>query len=245
MAWDDSYENYQEVLSPRDAHRAIYIDFEGFKDQPPALLGTLWAYGRRPTDKRLRCVHDIHHPSLQQITGAVGMKTEYLESYEQRAYSIEQSINGTARLAKAQNRMIVSWSTHELVQIAEEELTPELFELFRAQYRDGKATAKAWFKQSGLSTSKGSNTLVRYLEEADYQLPSHYGLGQTTQRLRSVIAGVQNRGSYSKLVASQQEKWHHLLIHNLADCHGLRHLTKVAALALADLPWKGLWSSES
>jgi|ETNmetMinimDraft_8_1059916.scaffolds.fasta_scaffold09633_5 hypothetical protein len=245
MAWDDSYENYQEVLSPLDAHRAIYIDFEGFKDQPPALLGTLWAYGRRPTDKRLRCVHDIHHTSLQQITGAVELKTGFLESYEQRAYSIEQSINGTARLAEAQNRLIVSWSTHELVQIAEGELSPELFEFFRGRYRDGKATAKAWFKQAGLSTATGSNKLVRYLKEAGYPLPDYYGLGQTTQRLRSVIAGVQKRGSYSKLVASQQEKWYHLLFHNLVDCHGLRHVTKFAALELADLPWNGLGRSES
>jgi hypothetical protein len=230
--WDELSDDYQELLSPEEAHRAIYIDFEGSQDQEPALLGSLWAYGKTPTDDKLRCVHDIHHPSLKPVVGAVELSADDLKDYQQRFRSVEQSLNALLLLAQAQNRLVVSWSPHEFVKVVEHGLSADLFALFQRTYRDGKATAMAWLEQEERSVAKGSNTLVHYLDATGYPIPEEYGLRKTTKRLNSVINGVKKKGSYEALIASQKKNWENLLIHNFTDCHGLRHVTKFASAAL-------------
>ena len=87
------------MLSPDEAHRAIYIDFEGFQDKEPAILGSLWAYGKTPADNKLRCVHDIHHPSLRSIVDEVKLNHGDLKDYQQHSRSVEQSLNALLLLA--------------------------------------------------------------------------------------------------------------------------------------------------
>ena len=195
-----------KTLTVSEAQRAIYIDFEGFKGKSPTFFGWVWAIGKKARDDHLACIHDIHDG---------------------------QSINDLARRAKKQDRRIVSWSTHEMIKIAESELSPSLLRMFEHNYRDGKVTAKKWFQQLDLGTAKGTNTLVRYLEQARYPLPDTYGLGVTTKRLKSVLSGIQNKGSWSRLLPSQQKNWEDVLLHNFVDCHGLREITKTAANALS------------
>ena len=89
------------MLSPDEAQRAIYIDFEGSKDKEPAILGSLWAYGKTPTDDKLRCVHDIHHPSLRSIVDEIELSHDDLKDYQQHSRSIEQSLNALLLLAQA------------------------------------------------------------------------------------------------------------------------------------------------
>ena len=222
------------MLSPDEAQRAIYIDFEGSKDKEPAILGSLWAYGKTPTDDKLRCVHDIHHPSLRSIVDEIELSHDDLKDYQQHSRSIEQSLNALLLLAQAQDRLLVSWSPSEFLRIGEY-VSSDLFTLFQHTYRDGKATAMAWSEQEGEPVAKGSNTLVHYFKATDYPVePEVYGLGKTTQRLNSVINGVKNKGSYEALIDSQKENWGNLLIHNFYDCHGLRHVTKFAATALQE-----------
>ena len=223
---------YQQQITPGEAQRAIYIDFEGFKGKPPSLFGWVWAVGKKASDSNLACIHDIHDKSLRPLIGAIDVESGSVGSYEQRPFSVGQSINDLARRANKQDRLIVSWSTYELNKIAESELSPGLLRLFKLNYRDGKATAKKWFQQLGLSTASQSNQLVRYLDHAGYPMPDTYRLGETTKRLRSVLGGIKTRGSYTKLTAHQQECWRGLLDHNFVDCHGLRQVTKAAAKAL-------------
>ena len=217
------------MLSPDEAHRAIYIDFEGFQDKEPAILGSLWAYGKTPADNKLRCVHDIHHPSLRSIVDEVKLNHGDLKDYQQHSRSVEQSLNALLLLAQAQDRLLVSWSASELLRIGEY-VSSDLFTLFLDTYRDGKATAKAW-----RAMPKGKNKLVHFFETTDYPFDLEvYGPRKTTQRLNSVVNGVKNKGSYEALIASQKENWGNLLLHNFYDCHGLRHVTKFAATALQE-----------
>ena len=221
-----------EPLTVSEAQRAIYIDFEGFKGKSPTFFGWVWAIGKKASDDHIACIHDIHDKALQPLVGEVELPPGAVGTYEQRPFSVGQSINDLARRADNQDRRIVSWSTHEMIKIAESELSSSLLRTFEHNYRDGKVTAKKWFQQLDLGTAKGTNTLVRYLEQARYPLPDTYGLGQTTKRLKSVLGGIQNRGSWSRLLESQQENWVGLLVHNFADCHGLRHISKTATAAL-------------
>ena len=217
------------LLTPVEAQRAIYIDFEGFKDESPSFMGWVWAVGRKASDDNITCIHDIHKVELHPVIDEYTPSLPGIKHYEQRDYSLSQSINDLARRAFQQDRRIVSWSTHEINKVAEAELEDELLEMFRVNYRDGKVTAKTWFKQLGEDTSNQSNKLVRYLERANYPLTEDYGLGQTTKRLKSVISGLDTRGSWSQLLSSQKTNWENLLLHNFVDCHGLRHVVKLAA----------------
>ena len=223
---------HQQLISPNEAQRAIYIDFEGFKGKPPSFFGWVWAIGRRGSDGNLACLHDIHDESLWPLLDEITLEPGSVGTHIQRPYSVAQSINDLARRANKQGRLIVSWSTHELNKIAESELSPEVFHLFKDNYRDGKATAKKWFQHLGLSTASQSNNLVRYLEQAGYPLSDNYGHGQTTKRLKSVLGGIKHKGSYGNLTTHQQENWKGLLDHNFVDCHGLRHVIKAAAKTL-------------
>ena len=221
-----------KTLTVSEAQRAIYIDFEGFKGKSPTFFGWVWAIGKKASDDHLACIHDIHDKALWPLVGEAELPPGAVGTYEQRPFSVGQSINDLARRADNQDRRIVSWSTHEMIKIAESELSPSLLRMFEHNYRDGKVTAKKWFQQLDLGTAKGTNTLVRYLEQARYPLPDTYGLGQTTKRLKSVLGGIQNKGSWSRLLPSQQKNWEDVLLHNLVDCHGLREITKTAANAL-------------
>ena len=222
-----------KTLTVSEAQRAIYIDFEGFKGKSPTFFGWVWAIGKKASDDHLACIHDIHDKSLRPLIGAIDVESGSVGSYEQRPFSVGQSINDLARRANKQDRLIVSWSTHEMIKIAESELSPSLLRMFERNYRDGKVTAKKWFKQLDLDTAGGTNTLVRYLEQARYPLPDTYGFGQTTKRLKSVLGGIQNKGSWSRLLHSQQKNWEDVLLHNFVDCHGLREITKTAANVLS------------
>ena len=222
-----------KTLTVSEAQRAVYIDFEGFKGKPPTFFGWVWAIGKKASDDHLACIHDIHDKALWPLVGEVELPSGTVDTYEQRPFSVGQSINDLARRAKNQDRRIVSWSTHEMIKIAESELSPSLLRMFEHNYRDGKVTAKKWFKQLDLSTAKQTNTLVRYLEQARYPLPDTYGLGQTTKRLKSVLGGIQNKGSWSRLLPSQQKNWEGVLLHNFVDCHGLREVIKTASRTLS------------
>ena len=51
-------------LTLSEAHRAIYIDFEGFKGKSPTFFGWVWAIGKKASDDHLACIHDIHDKAL-------------------------------------------------------------------------------------------------------------------------------------------------------------------------------------
>ncbi len=225
---------FKQLVTPDQAQRAIYIDFEGFEKEPPSLFGWVWAIGKKATDSNLACVQDIHDKSLQRLVGAAEIPEGSVNRYKQRPLSVGQAISELVRLADKQDRLIVSWSTHENDEIEKIGLSPDLLCIFNRNYRDGKVTAIEWFKRLGLDTAKGSNTLVRYLEQAGYPLPGNYGHRETTKRLTSVLGGInnRNRGSWDRLTDKQQNKWKDLLAHNFVDCHGLRHVIKTAAKAL-------------
>jgi hypothetical protein len=104
-----------KTITAAEARRAIYIDFEDRKDEAPALIGWLHAEGRATT-KRLVFRHDIFDPVLQRMVGHhVGLEdVASVDRYEDRVCTLARSIEDVVRRAEAKDRLIVSWSRHEL-----------------------------------------------------------------------------------------------------------------------------------
>ena len=139
---------FKQLVTPDQAQRAIYIDFEGFEEEPPSLFGWVWAIGKKATDSNLACVQDIHDKSLQRLVGAAEIPEGSVNRYKQRPFSVGQAINELVRLADKQDRLIVSWSTHEKNEIEKIGLSPDLLCIFNRNYRDGKVTAIEWLREA-------------------------------------------------------------------------------------------------
>ena len=99
-------------LTPDEAERAVYIDFEGRINETPVLLGIAYATGRPISDTKLVTVHYLLEQPFQRLRGACTVET--LHRYEQRNATLSQALNEVIRLARSRDRLIVSWSQHEL-----------------------------------------------------------------------------------------------------------------------------------
>ena len=228
---------YKRILTPSEAVRAIYIDFEGRKDEPPALLGSLYFEGRKTSDvDRLVLRHDILDPALQCLAGAVDL--DGLHRYDCYARSLPQAIQDLVRRAENQDRSIVAWSHHEIRKIDEAELSAYLDQRIERRYRDGKATARSWrltlFPEWQLvrDDSGRADRLPLYFERIGFDVPSAYqggNVGETIKRLRRSLVG---GGGWVDLTDNQQRRWTELLLHNFYDCDGLREIVQLSAREL-------------
>lgn len=230
-------DNAGATLTPEEARRAIYIDFEGRMNEPPALLGVLYAEGKDASEDRLVLRHDILDPALKTLDEAVDFEGVY--RYDTSVWSIRASVLDVVRRAKNQKRHIVSWSRYDATAIAEHGTTAYNRRILNMWYRDGKATARRWrtrcrpdleFPRSGM---RGAHQLTVYLDVFDYPLPDDYGKGTVGDRLRDVRTALATRGDWDSLTEIQQGKWRGVLNHNAADLYGMRTVVIGAAAELA------------
>src|SRR6478736_8221217 len=84
-------------LTHIEAQDALYIDFEGSKDQPPVMIGVLRRPGRGPEPFVRQVVLDA---DFRPLTGEV--------------LTLRAVVENIVRRAEARNRRIVSWSRHDL-----------------------------------------------------------------------------------------------------------------------------------
>jgi|GEM_PF-2115751 len=226
----------KRLISFEEARRAYYIDFEGSKDGPPALLGWLYAEGKQASEDRVVLQHDV---LLQDLFGTVGHEVVAGKwEHRQSSRSLGVAVNDFVRRAEKQNRLIVSWSQHELNQIAAAELSPKLLRWFQTHYRDGKATAKQWRAvcKSDVVVSRdgtgGAHKLVKYMELTGYQLPDSYSLKTTSTKITQVRRALAKVGSFEDLDERMKGNWADVLLHNAVDVDALRHIVIRASLDL-------------
>src|SRR4029079_12436367 len=99
-ASDMPQQKHWKQLTPEEASRALYIDFEGQQDKPPVLLGvTRWS---KPTQLRLvnQVICGERFAPLAQV-GGLAQET------------LRHSRRDVLLRAKAHDRRIVAWTEHE------------------------------------------------------------------------------------------------------------------------------------
>jgi len=229
----------KQTISPYEAQRALYVDFEGRKDEPPALLGAMYATGARFSDTRVVMSHYVVDPQLSRLGSAWTIDGPY--RYDVRHESLSGALNAVIRLARSKNRLIVSWSQHDLGVIVQYgNLRGMLADELAARYRDGKATAKRWYRRHRAPTilrpgaSGRRHTLQNYLELINFaDFHPAYGTGLTGENLRVVREAIARRGDVAALTERQRERWYDVLGHNYYDCCGLRDVVMRAAHELS------------
>jgi hypothetical protein len=189
-------------LTAAEALRALYIDFEGRKDDPPVLLGV----HRRGRGAR---------PSVQQDVVAeafAGLVPRYLP--------LRLAVENLVRRAEHGDRRIVSWSEHDLrvIRTLRDEI-PGIVARFEARYANARAFAEYWRNRlyGGIKPEEG--TLANYLELIGYPVPDDAEPGHVGDTIKDLTARL-DKGQ--ALTLGQRARWDRLIEHNRFDCAGMR-----------------------
>ena len=190
-------------LTRIEAEDALYIDFEGGKNQSPVLIGVLRRQGRGPEPFVRQVVLDA---DFRPLTGEV--------------LTLRAVVENIVRRAEARNRRIVSWSRHDLrvVQGLRDE-DPALVARFERRYADGRSIAERWTSTARQAERPADGSLAGYLQFIGYVAPADAApdqVGETIRRLRPRL----RRGH--ALTPNQRQRWQRLLAHNRHDCAGMR-----------------------
>ena len=217
------------VLTPVEAERAIYIDFEGTETDPPSFLGAAWADG----DGGVRFVQYVLEPALwpaaEAATGVCGgtmVPADWSDLAELR------------RIAEAEDRRLIAWSDRERKALVDGVLDEGDRRWFDDNVLDAKPLAKRWkrrmhrevvFERDPKNRMRGRHRLDRYFGLIGYSVPKILGPGNSAQRIRAVRGQLARHGDYAALTKTVKGKWTKALKHNWHDCNGLRELVRVVA----------------
>jgi hypothetical protein len=189
-------------LIATEALRALYIDFEGNRDQPPVLLGV----HRRGRGSRPYVQQDVVDEAF------AGLVPRYLP--------LRDAVENVVRRAEHGERRIVSWSEHDLnVARTLRDDDPELVARFEARYANARAFAEYWRNKLHAGVKPETGRLADYLALIGYPVPDEAEPGHVGDTIRALRPRLE-RGL--TLTTAQQARWDNLVEHNRFDCAGMR-----------------------
>lgn len=189
-------------ISKEEARRGIYIDFEGFQDKSPTLIGIL-------VDGNFKQVvfDEMLKPAADEKGLTVIDANEYLPKLIQ--------------LAKNESRRIIAFSQYE------NNVFSHFFSLdLNPYYCDVRFIAKRLKSKKYPSYPLKSRELKKYLEMIGFDRPPHLGERKSTKRIRDVMNGIEKKVDYQKLKPVQKAKWTKLLDHNETDVKGIEAIVQ-------------------
>lgn len=192
-----------------EASRAIYIDFEGFKDVAPTFVGVL--------------IEDSFEQVLFDAELALAGATNNLNVV------LPSEFLGTlVHKAQFENRRIVGYSSHEksvFIKYFDLDITP--------YYADARLIAKALRKNVLKEFNPKPKTLTEYLHAIGYP-KKDAAIKKTTSRINSVKKMLLDRRAkygdraFDELTHTVKGKWTRVLNHNHDDVFGMRYLVSLA-----------------
>jgi hypothetical protein len=196
-------------LSAAEALRALYIDFEGQKDQPPVLLGVLRRGGKGSTPF-------VHQDVVDEAFASLPVPT----------MSLRDAIEKAVLRAEHGDRRIVSWSQHDLEVVRTlRDHDPNLVARFEALYANALSVAKRWRNRCYGGVKPANGRLADYLALIGYPVPDDAAGGQVGETIR-VLRRPLEQGL--PLTARQRSRWERLVEHNRYDCAGMRRVCLLA-----------------
>ncbi len=187
-----------------EAERAIYIDFEGFEEKAPYLIGVLIddTYQSIVLDPELTLAADAKQLPVMGLKDAM------------------ESLVGQS---DDEDRYIVGFTYHEKDTVLEYAGID-----ISHCYRDAHKVAKTWANR--LSGDKPENwDLVTFLQFIGFEY-TNYGQQKVTKWLRAVIGMSNKKGSLEACTSTVKGHWTKLLKYNEQDCRGTKALLLHALL---------------
>ena len=167
-------------ITPDEARRALYIDFEGRKDGPPVLLGCTTKSRVR---SHLSVWQAVTEPRLTPLAVADGIES----------MALAEAVERILRRAERKDRLIVAWSERELDVVRE--YCPELLERFEARFRNARALAERWRNKCHDGRKPPSGALADYLWLTGYVVPERARPGRVGETIRLVRASLERRAA--------------------------------------------------
>jgi len=194
-------------LTSREADRAIYIDFEGFTDRSPDLLGIL-------------CEENFKQVVLKR--SLVSTTSNGSTSFQ----PIQSILRELKRIAESENRKIIAYSEHE-ANMARRYAQIDLLPV----YKNARIIAESMSRHDSRRDHSATQTLKDHLALLDFEYPPQIGVGQATTRLRIVQESIRYCGNYERCPESVKREWRNLLEYNRLDCVGMKLLVQTAAVS--------------
>lgn len=196
-------------MSTTASRTAVYIDFEGRKDQHPVLLGVLI------------CGESSKH-FMQHI---IDERFDSLAPH--RTSTCSSSLVGALETIPA-DLPVYAWSKHESAVLTSLAGGSALILQMASRIRDAIEVAKPWARTqapewSPVSTRfRGRHTLDQYMKRVGYQVPAIHGPMNTGKRLAETAVLLDRGKPYEAWTATQKSKWTNVLEHNRHDCYGMQ-----------------------
>lgn len=219
----------EPLISVTQANRAIIIDFEGTKADPPSLLGVLYVKDGEMTQTFDQFV-------FETALFPAGDSTEVCTNQD-----LSTTLINLANLARSENRILIAWSSREIQAIREANLPSLVMDFLSDNVVDARVLARRWKRRFfpdvvfPYITGQGRHRLSEYMKLIGYPVPSAHGPGNTGQRIRYVRQQLLSKhGEYADITRVAKGKWTNLLKHNWHDCGGLREILVRVAIDLSD-----------
>ena len=191
-------------LTSEMVRRAIYIDFEGFLDKAPSLIGVAInsKFYQVVLDEGLRLAADA-----KKIPVRPG----------------DQLVRELLERAMREKRRIVAFSP------CEKRICRKYYQLdLSPVYADANRIVRRWVAKTYPELKRRPKSLKAYLRLIGYERATCLGERQAAQRIRAVRGMCMRRGSYEALTGCVKAKWTKLLEYNKIDVLGMRELCRQA-----------------
>jgi len=191
-------------LTSEMVRRAIYIDFEGFMDKAPSLIGVAIGskFYQAALDEGLRLAADAKKLPVR---------------------SGDHLVKDLLERAMRENRRIVAFSP------CEKRICRKYYQLdLSPVYADANRIVRRWVAKTYPELKRRPKGLKAYLRLIGYERATCLGERQAAQRIRAVRDMCLKRGSYEALTGCVKAKWTKLLEYNKIDVLGMRELCRRA-----------------
>ena len=220
---------WQSVISVTQANRAIIIDSEGTKADPPSLLGVLYVKDGEVTQTFDQFVSET-------ALFPAGDSTDVCTNQE-----LKTTLINLSNLARSEDRMLIAWSSREIQATKEAGLPSSDIDFLSENAVDARILARRWkrkfFPDVGFPfiTGQGRHRLSGYMKLIGYPVPPAHRPGNTGQRIRYVRQQLRSKhGEYSDLTRVAKGKWTNRLKHNWDDRGRLREILIRITMDLGD-----------
>ena len=191
-------------LTSEMVRRAIFIDFEGFMDKAPSLIGV--AIGSK----------------FYQVALDGGLRLA-AEAKKIPVREADELVRDLLERAIREKRRIVAFSP------CEKRICRKYYQLdLSPVYADANRIVKKWVAKACPELKRRPKSLKAYLKLIGFERAACLGERQAAQRIRAVRGMCMRRGSYEALTGCVKAKWTKLLEYNRIDVLGMRELCRRA-----------------
>lgn len=190
-------------ITAEELARAIFIDYEGNIDRDPTLLG--WR-----VDGQTHAA--ILEKEFATCSDRYRAKDIHLNTHKQLAGELLSQ-------ASDEDRVIVSWSEHDL-RVINQALSAKDQERFSSRYRNAITTARSWHYKT-MDKRAPIGDLSYFCQLLGFPIPKKYGTGKVGHGLRLIRNQLHEGREYPDLTPKARASWVAIVKHNDLDLRSM------------------------